>query len=131
MQSASRRVGEFLVARKVLSRDSLEVALRHEEESGVPLAKILAGEGLVSERDLVAAVADQIGIGFWDFDQEGISPHVDGMLPESLAKRLCAVAVMVGDGIAGVFLDGTVCVIVVVFPVLHKDAKHSTPLLLQ
>ena len=61
MQSASRRVGEFLVARKVLSRDSLEVALRHEEESGVPLAKILAGEGLVSERDLVAAVADQIG----------------------------------------------------------------------
>ncbi|HEX3541358.1 MAG TPA: PilT/PilU family type 4a pilus ATPase [Acidimicrobiales bacterium] len=94
MQSASRRVGEFLVARKVLSRDSLEVALRHEEESGVPLAKILAGEGLVSERDLVAAVADQIGLGFWDFDQEGISPNVDGLLPESVAKRLCAVAVM-------------------------------------
>jgi twitching motility protein PilT len=97
MQSASRRVGEFLVARKVLSRDSLEVALRHEEESGVPLAKILAGEGLVSERDLVAAVADQIGIGFWDFDQEGISPNVDGLLPETLARRLCAVAVMVDN----------------------------------
>jgi twitching motility protein PilT len=97
MQSASRRVGEFLVARKVLSRDSLEVALRHEEESGVPLAKILAGEGLVSERDLVAAVAAQIGIGFWDFDQEGISPNVDGLLPEPLAKRLCAVAVMVDN----------------------------------
>ncbi|MGH9127056.1 MAG: PilT/PilU family type 4a pilus ATPase [Acidimicrobiales bacterium] len=97
MQSASRRVGEFLVARKVLSRDSLEVALRHEEESGVPLAKILAGEGLVSERDLVAAVADQIGLGFWDFDQEGISPNVDGLLPETLAKRLCAVAVMVDN----------------------------------
>ncbi len=97
MQSASRRVGEFLVARKVLSRDSLEIALRHEEESGVPLAKILAGEGLVSERDLVAAVADQIGIGFWDFDQEGISPNVDGLLAEPLAKRLCAVAVMVDN----------------------------------
>jgi len=97
MQSASRRVGEFLVARKVLSRDSLEVALRHEEESGVPLAKILAGEGLVSERDLVAAVADQIGLGFWDFDQEGISPQVDGLLPEPLAKRLCAVAVMIDN----------------------------------
>ncbi len=105
MQSASRRVGEFLVARKVLSRDSLEVALRHEEESGVPLAKILAGEGLVSERDLVAAVADQIGIGFWDFDQEGISPHVDGMLPESLARRLCAVAVMVDNGHLVVAMD--------------------------
>jgi twitching motility protein PilT len=61
------------------------------------LAKILAGEGLVSERDLVAAVADQIGIGFWDFDQEGISPNVDGLLPETLARRLCAVAVMVDN----------------------------------
>jgi twitching motility protein PilT len=97
MQSASRRVGEFLVARKVLSRDSLEVALRHEEESGVPLAKILAGEGMVSERDLVAAVADQVGIGFWDFDQEGISPNVDGLLPPEVARRLCAVAVMVDE----------------------------------
>jgi twitching motility protein PilT len=105
MQSASRRVGEFLVARKVLSRDSLEVALRHEEESGVPLAKILAGEGLVSERDLVAAVADQIGIGFWDFDQEGISPNVDGLLPEPMAKRLCAVAVMVDDNHLVVAMD--------------------------
>ena len=97
MQSASRRVGEFLVARKVLSRDSLEVALRHEEESGIPLAKILSADGLVSERDLVAAVADQVGIGFWDFDLEGISPNVDGLLHESLAKRLCAVAVMVDN----------------------------------
>ncbi len=105
MQSASRRVGEFLVARKVLSRDSLEVALRHEQESGVPLAKILAGEGLVSERDLVAAVADQIGIGFWDFDQEGISPNVDGLLPESLAKRLCAVAVMFDNNHLVVAMD--------------------------
>jgi len=105
MQSASRRVGEFLVARKVLSRDSLEVALRHEQESGVPLAKILAGEGLVSERDLVAAVADQIGIGFWDFDQEGISPNVDGLLAESLARRLCAVAVMFDNNHLVVAMD--------------------------
>jgi len=98
MQSASRRVGEFLVARKVLSRDSLEVALRQEEESGVPLAKILAGEGMVSERDLVAAVAVQLGMDFWDFDQEGVSPNVDRLLPEEVATRLCAVAVMVDDG---------------------------------
>ncbi len=98
MQSASRRVGEFLVARKVLSRDSLEVALRQEEESGVPLAKILAGEGMVSERDLVAAVAVQLGIDFWDFDQEGVSPNVDRLLPEDVAIRLSAVPVMVDEG---------------------------------
>jgi twitching motility protein PilT len=105
MQTASRRVGEFLVERKVLSRDSLEVALRQEEESGVPLAKILAGEGLVSERDLVAAVADQLGIGFWDFDEDGVHPSVEAVLPAELARRLCAVAVMVDEDVLVVAMD--------------------------
>ena len=62
MQTASRKVGEFLVNRKVLSKDDLEYALRKEAETGVPLAKILSAEGLVSERDLVAAVADQLNL---------------------------------------------------------------------
>ena len=62
MQTASRKIGEFLVNRKVLSKDDLEYALRKEADSGVPLAKILSAEGLVSERDLVAAVADQLSI---------------------------------------------------------------------
>jgi hypothetical protein len=55
MQTASRKVGEFLVERKVLSKDTLENALAQEAATGVPLAKILQAENLVSERDLVAA----------------------------------------------------------------------------
>ena len=39
MQTTSRLVGEFLVNRKVLSKDTLEEALKREEDSGVPLAK--------------------------------------------------------------------------------------------
>ena len=75
MQTASRKVGEFLVNRKVLSKDDLEYALKRKEaDTGVPLAKILAGEGLVSERDLVAAVADQLGLPFWDpTDDAGVA----------------------------------------------------------
>ncbi len=45
MQTASRKIGEFLVNRKVLSKDDLEYALRKEADSGVPLAKILGGRG--------------------------------------------------------------------------------------
>ena len=36
MQTASRKVGEFLVNRKVLSKDALEYALSKESETGVP-----------------------------------------------------------------------------------------------
>jgi twitching motility protein PilT len=93
MVPTSRSVGEFLVSRKVLSRDLLEEALIREQESGVPLAKILSTEGLVAERDLVAAVADQLGLPVWDPDLEPIPAILGGMLPLALCQRLRAVAV--------------------------------------
>jgi twitching motility protein PilT len=93
MVPTSRSVGEFLVSRKVLSRDTLEEALLREKESGIPLAKILSTEGMVAERDLVAAVADQLGIPMWDPDVEPIPAILGGMLPLALCQRLRAVAV--------------------------------------
>ena len=62
MSNASRRLGEFLVDRKVLSRDALEEMLDREAREGTPLARLLAGNGLVSEKDLMAAVGHQVGI---------------------------------------------------------------------
>ena len=46
MQAASRRLGEFLVERKVLSRDVLEHMLERETNEGVPLSKLLINEGI-------------------------------------------------------------------------------------
>ena len=100
MQTASRKIGEFLVNRKVLSKDDLEYALRKEADSGVPLAKILSAEGLVSERDLVAAVADQLSIPFWDPTTTPVSPLVEGMIPAELAIKHMVVGVGVdGDAL--------------------------------
>jgi twitching motility protein PilT len=93
MQSSSRLVGEFLVERKVLSRDALEENLRREAETGVPLAKLLASEGLVGERDLVAAVADQMRMPFWDPGTMLIPAMIEGIVPSELARRYQAVAV--------------------------------------
>ena len=87
MQTASRKVGEFLVNRKVLSKDALEYALAKETETGVPLAKILSTEGLVSERDLVAAVADQLALPFWDPTTTPVSPLVDSAIPADVARK--------------------------------------------
>jgi twitching motility protein PilT len=89
----SRGIGEFLISRKVLSRDVLEEALQRESETGVPLAKLLSGEGLVAERDLVAAVASQLGLPMWDPDQDPIPAILGGMLPVAMCQRLRAVAV--------------------------------------
>src|SRR5580765_7894121 len=93
MQPPSRRLGEFLVERKVLSRNDLEEALAVEEKEGVPLAKILVSNGLVGERDLVAAVAHQMNMPFHGFDHQPVNPMVDRLIPAELARRHLAVAV--------------------------------------
>src|SRR3954470_13625946 len=93
MDVASRRLGEFLVERKVLSREDLEQSLVAEQRDGVPLAKILMAGGLVGERDLVAAVGHQMGVAFHDFARDPVNPMVDRLVPAELARRLAAVAV--------------------------------------
>jgi twitching motility protein PilT len=93
MQAASRRLGEFLIDRKVLSRDQLEHLLEREISEGVALSKLLLGEGIVAEKDLVAAVAAQVGIPFIDFDHVVVNPALDRLIPSELARRHLAVAV--------------------------------------
>jgi twitching motility protein PilT len=107
MQAASRRLGEFLVERKVLSRDALEHMLEREANEGVPLSKILINEGLVGEKDLVAAVAHQVGIRFVDLSQTPVHPTVDRLVPADLARKYLAIAVE---------LDGADLVVAMVDP---------------
>src|SRR5687768_9373851 len=97
MQAGSRRLGEFLVDRKVLSRDTLEELLEREAQEGVALSKLLLTGGLVAEKDLVAAVAHQAGFQFIDFEQTAVNPTLDRLIPSDLAQKHLAVAMdMVG-----------------------------------
>jgi twitching motility protein PilT len=112
MQAASRRLGEFLVERKVLSRDTLESMLEREQHEGVPLSKLLINEGLVGEKDLVAAVAHQVGIRFVDLAQTPVHPTVDRLVPADLARKYLAIAVE---------LDGADLVVAMVDP-SNRDA---------
>src|SRR3954471_20644623 len=93
MVTPSRRLGEFLVDRKVLSRDTLEVMLDREAKEGTPLPRLLAADGLVSEKDLMAAVAHQVGIPFVDLEEVTVDPKVDRLIPADLARASLAVAI--------------------------------------
>jgi twitching motility protein PilT len=97
MSSASRRLGEFLVERRVLSRDDLEEMLAREAKEGTPLPRLLASHGLVSEKDLMAAVAHQVGIRFVDLAETPVDPRLDRLVPAELAHAGPALAVQ-ADG---------------------------------
>jgi twitching motility protein PilT len=79
----------------VLSREILEDALAREIDSGVNLAKILISEGLVEERDLVAAIAAQLGYPFWESDRQPVQPGIDRLLTGELARRRCVIALAI------------------------------------
>jgi twitching motility protein PilT len=93
MANPSRRLGELLVERKVLSRDLLEAALKREETERRSLPSILLGEKLVGEKDLVAAIAAQAGKPFVDLATHVIPGELDAMLPAEVAQQHLAVAV--------------------------------------
>ncbi|MGI8685912.1 MAG: PilT/PilU family type 4a pilus ATPase [Acidimicrobiales bacterium] len=77
----------------MLSRDALEALLTREADDGVSLSKVLLAEGMVAEKDLVAAVASQVGIAFIDFDHTAVNPALDRLVPVELARRHLAIAV--------------------------------------
>ena len=93
MLNPSRRIGEFLVERKVLSRDAMEAALGKEAAEGRPLAAILVADGMVGEKDLVAAIAASVGKRFVDLGNIVVSPELDRLVPPEVATRHLAVAI--------------------------------------
>ena len=92
MRISSRRLGEFLVARRVLSRDVLDELLAREAAEGVHLSILLVRDELVSEQDLTAAVASELGVPFVDLAEQTILPDLWGLIPEDLARGYRAVA---------------------------------------
>jgi twitching motility protein PilT len=50
---------------------------------------------LVEERDLVAAIASQLGYPFWESDRQPIQAGVDRLLPGEIARRRCVIALAV------------------------------------
>jgi twitching motility protein PilT len=97
-QSPSRRLGEVLVARGALAPADLERLLAREAAENVPLARLLVTERLVSEKDLVAAVAEQVGLRFVDFSRTTVHPEAERLLPAEVALAHQAVVVEVDGG---------------------------------
>ena len=98
VQTSSRQLGELLIERKVLSRDVLELVLDRESREGTPIAALLVQEGIVAEKDMIAAVAQQVGVPFADLAVHAVRPDLDGFLPAEIAREHLAVVIdKVGD----------------------------------
>ncbi|WP_337845447.1 type IV pilus assembly ATPase PilB [Thermus sp.] len=99
------RLGELLVAKGLIGRETLEEALVEQEKTGDLLGRILVRKGL-DEKTLYRVLAEQNGLEFLE-DTAGLtpSPEANRLLLRSDALRYGAVPVGLRDGKVEVILS--------------------------
>jgi type IV pilus assembly protein PilB len=89
--------GELLVSKGLLSRDELQEVLDAQRERGGRFGEVLLQLKKLDDREVTAALAEHFSMEYIHFDDarklEKIDMDIARMLPESIAKRFCLVAV--------------------------------------
>ena len=74
------RIGEILLERGRIDAEDLERALELQKERGDKLGKILVDMGLIAQREVLAALSDQLGIPLVTVDQAPPeAPEIEGL----------------------------------------------------
>jgi general secretion pathway protein E len=74
------RLGEMLIERQKIEGEDLERALELQQERGDKLGKILVDMGLIAQRDLLAALSDQLGLPLVTVDgPPPVAPELEGL----------------------------------------------------
>ena len=93
----SSGLAEVLVAQGVVDEAALAKAATLAGERGVPLGKALVDMGATTERDIVGAVARQLGLPYADMGPAAVDPAAASLLPRSVARELMALPVAFGE----------------------------------
>src|SRR6185312_5313053 len=84
------RLGETLIARKLITPEDLDRALELQKERGDKLGKTLVDLGFVAMRDVLAALSDQLGIPLITIDgPPAISAETETLSPKFLRQFRC------------------------------------------
>jgi type IV pilus assembly protein PilB len=79
-------IGEMLVKQGRIDAMQLQSALAHQRQWGGRLGRALVALGFVSERVLLQAVGEQLGIPFVEIGSRPVEPRVVHLVPEKLIR---------------------------------------------
>ncbi|MBN2314132.1 MAG: Flp pilus assembly complex ATPase component TadA [Sedimentisphaerales bacterium] len=89
--------GELLVSKGLLSQDELVKALNKQREHGGRLGELLLHLKMLDDKVITSALAEHFSMEYIEFDDAKQTSRIDRsvarMLPESIAKKFCLVAV--------------------------------------
>ncbi|HEX9395854.1 MAG TPA: GspE/PulE family protein [Burkholderiales bacterium] len=84
------RLGDVLVAQKLISREQLGLGLDQQKRSGRRLGRVLVELGFCSDEQIAEAVARQLGVSYVNLKFYNLNNEVVRRLPESQARRFRA-----------------------------------------
>jgi general secretion pathway protein E len=84
--AAAPRLGEILVARKLIEPEDLERALELQRERNDRLGKIMVDMGLLAQRDLLAIVAEQLDIPMAVIGEPPALPETEGLATDFMRE---------------------------------------------
>ncbi len=94
----TKRLGELLVERKVITPEQLESALKIQQAKGGLLGQILVSLGFATEEAVAQAVTAQYGFPYLPLKSYTIDPELLRLIPENVARQYCLVPVdHIGD----------------------------------
>ena len=88
---AKIRLGDVMVAQKVINAEQLAQALEQQKRTGRRLGRILVEGGMCSEEQIAAAVARQLGVPHVNLKFYNVNNETVRRLPESQARRFRAI----------------------------------------
>ena len=92
------RLGEMLIARKLITTEELQQALELQKERGDKIGKILVDLGFVAQREVLAALAEQLSIEVASLDgPPAVTPETERLSARFLRQTRCLPARMRGE----------------------------------
>src|SRR6185437_4066291 len=86
-------LGALLIDEGLLTEAQLDAALAEQSRSGKPLGRLLIEHGTISETELVRTLARQVGLEFVDLSDRAVDASGASLVTESLARRYQAIPI--------------------------------------
>jgi type IV pilus assembly protein PilB len=91
-------LGSLLIEEGLLTDAQLDAAVAEQARTGKPLGRLLIEQGTISEAELVRTLAHQVGLEFVDLGDRTIDGSVAALVNEALARRYQAIPIGWEDG---------------------------------
>jgi MSHA biogenesis protein MshE len=85
------RLGDLLIAQKIISQAQLKVALEEQKKSGRRLGRVLIEQGFASDEQICEAISRQLNVPYVNLKFYNLNNDLVRRLPEAQARRFRAI----------------------------------------